>query len=148
MKTKILSIGTVITLALLTSLWAADILGNWIVKMSDSWPPGETIFSFKEAGTTLTGKLTDPLGEAVISDGKVNGDHISFAIVRRISGKETKKLYKGKVALNEIRFTCETEGETRPPLEFVAKREFLRNNDYIPRPATAPAQPPRKLILR
>ena len=148
MKTKILSIGMVISLALLTSLWAADLLGNWIVKMGHRRMLSETIFSFKEDGTKLTGKVTDFQGEADISEGKINGDTISFAVVRRVGGKEEKLLYEGKVSLNKIRFTCEVVGERRQPEEFIAEREFLRDNDYIQRPATAPPQPPRKLIIR
>ena len=144
MKSKILSIGTVISLALLTSLWAADILGNWIVKRPRYAMLGETIFSFKEDGTKLTGKVTDPQGEASISEGKINGDAISFAVVRRVGGKEKKLLYEGKVSRNEIKFTCEVQGETGQPEEFTAEREFLRDNDYILRPIVAPAEPPRR----
>jgi hypothetical protein len=143
MKSKILSIGTVVPLALLTSLWAADIFGNWIVKVTGRWPPGETIFSFKEDGKKLTGKVADFQGEATISEGKINGDSISFAVVRSIGGKEKKLRYEGKVALNQIKFTCEVEGEAGRPQEFIAEREFLRHNDYIPRPIVEPVQPPR-----
>ncbi len=48
-------------------------------------------------------------------------------------------VYKGKVELNEIKFTREVEGWVGP--EFVAKREFQRNNGLVPG-RTTPLTPP------
>ena len=148
MKRKILSIGLFLFLNLLTSAWAADILGNWIAKvqgtqsMNISAPTllgktgftllGETVFSFKANGTELTGKVSDPQGETPIREGRIHGDKISFVVIRSVGGKERRLAYKGQVSLNEIRFTLEVQGLKGQPQEFIAKREFQRHNDYIP----------------
>ena len=91
--------------------------------------PGETVFSFRMDGTELTGTVSDPQGKADILEGRMDGDEISFHIIRSYGGNERKLIYKGKVGLNEIRFTLEERGVTGEPREFVAKREFQRNQD-------------------
>jgi hypothetical protein len=139
MKSKIISIGAFLLLALPTSAWAADILGNWIAKgqgrqsVNLSAPlilgVGETVFSFKVNGTELTGKVSDLQGETAISEGKIEGDEISFVVIRSEGGNERKLAYKGQVSLNEIRFTLEVQGLEGQPQEFIAKREFPRHGD-------------------
>lgn len=129
MKNKIVSIGAVVLLALLASVWAADIRGKWFVQMLGRQGKTETTFNFRVDGTKLTGTVTDPQGETAISDGKINGDEISFVVIRSFGGKEMKLVYKGKVALNEIKFTREVQSGMGQPQEFVAKREFQRNGD-------------------
>ena len=150
MKSKIISIGAFLLLALPTSAWAADILGNWIAKVQGrqsvnlSAPPilGETVFSFKVNGAELTGKVSDPQGETAISEGKINGDEISFVVASSLGGNKLKLVYKGKVSLNEIKFTREEQGGTGQPQEFIAKREFQRNGDVPGRTIWAPVEPP------
>jgi hypothetical protein len=143
MKNKILLTGIVVLLALPTSAWAADILGNWIAHWLPwqgtvetlAWVPilvNETVFSFKVDGTKLTGKVTNSQGETAISEGKIDGDEISFVVIRSLGGNEMKLVYKGKVDLNEIKFTCEAQSGMGQLQEFVAKREFQRNNGFLP----------------
>jgi hypothetical protein len=150
MKSKILLIGVFLLLAPLTSAWAADLLGNWIVKGSslmladkDGFRQalGETVFSFKVNGTELTGKVSDPQGETAIREGKINGDEISFVVIRSDGGNEKKLAYKGQVSLNEIRFTLEVQDLKGQPLEFIAKREFPRHGD-IPLQIAVPVEHP------
>ena len=80
MKNKILLIGAVVLLIPPISLWAVGLSGNWIAQMPNDQGTVETVFSFKEEGKRLTGKVTDPEGETAIIDGKVNGDEISFIV--------------------------------------------------------------------
>jgi hypothetical protein len=148
MKNKIISIGAVVLLALVTPVWAADIFGNWITQapsnpgtlyedlraqsnLTKAWfgAPVETVFSFRVKGTELTGKVSDPRGETAISEGKIEGDEISFVVIRSDGGNKRKLAYKGQVSLNEIRFTLEIQGLEGHPLEFIAKREFPRHGD-------------------
>ena len=139
MKNKIPSIGAFLLLTLLTSAWAADILGNWIAQ-GLTWEIGsrrksgrqgtvETVFSFKVNGTELTGTVANAQGETSIREGRINGDEISFVVIRSVGGNERKLAYKGQVSLNEIRFTLEVQGLKGQPLEFIAKREFQRHGD-------------------
>jgi hypothetical protein len=141
MKRKIIWIGIIVMLTPLTSAWAADVFGTWIVRSFGMRGPVETIFHFEGTGARLTGSVTEFRNRFAISDGRMNGDEISFAVVHKLAGKEIKILYKGKVSLNEIQFTREIQGEKSAPQEFTAEREFLRHNDYIPRPRSIPGRP-------
>ena len=97
-------------LALVASAWAADLTGKWVAQVQGRQGTVENTFNFKVDGTTLTGTMTTPQGETAISEGKVNGDEISFVIVRSFGGNEMKFLYKGKVSGDEIKFTREIQG--------------------------------------
>ncbi len=152
MRSNILSIGAVVLLALLTSVWAADIFGTWIApgtlheslrtqsNLTNVWFEAmvETVFSFKVNGTELTGTVADAEGKTPIREGKINGDEISFVVIHSVGGNERKLAYKGQVFLNEIRFTAIVQGLKGQPLEFVAKREFPRHGDI-------PVQPVRSI---
>lgn len=137
MKNKILLICAIAFLALPASLWAVDINGNWIVqkpRVAGILGVIETAFSFKMDGTKLTGTVTHLQGETAISEGKINGSKISFVVMLNYEGFEMKMVYKGTVALNEIIFTREVQGVRVLPQEFIAKREFQRNQDVPLRP--------------
>ena len=108
MRNKILLIGAVAMLALLASAWAADVTGKWVAQMPGrDGGTSETTFNLKADGTTLTGSMTTPRGEDAITEGKVNGDEISFVVVRKFGENEMKTTWKGKVAGDEITFTRE-----------------------------------------
>jgi hypothetical protein len=106
--------------------WAADVTGKWVAEVPGR--EGQTmqmIFNFKVEGDKLTGTISTPRGESPISDGKIQGDEISFVQVIEFGGNQMKFIYKGKVSGDEIRFTREREGGQGPgprAREFVAKR--------------------------
>jgi hypothetical protein len=111
MRNKILLIGAVAVLAVVAAAWAADVAGKWVAEIPGrQGTPTETTFTFKVEGTTLTGTVTTSRGETEISEGKVAGDEISFATVRKFQEMEMKTIWKGKVSGDEIRFTREREG--------------------------------------
>ncbi|MGD0102079.1 MAG: hypothetical protein ABSC60_17205, partial [Acidobacteriota bacterium] len=63
---------------------------------------------FKVDGAKLTGTMQGAQGEpAEITEGKVDGDNISFVVVRNMGGNEMKITYKGKVSGDEFKFTRE-----------------------------------------
>jgi hypothetical protein len=128
LKNKIFLIGAGLLLPLLTSAWAADLIGKWFVQVPGRQRTVQTVFTFRVDGTNLLGTVSNPRGETAISEGKINGDEISFVVTRNVGGKEMKLLYKGKVAGDEIKFTREIQGGGQPQ-EFIAKREFERNGD-------------------
>jgi hypothetical protein len=153
MKSKVLFSAAALLLVLSAKGWTADILGNWIAQIPGGrttggtviqiWSiPGETVFSFKANGTKLTGTVSDPHGETAIREGEIHGDEISFIVIGGAAENGITFLYKGKVGLNEIEFTRKPKDGTEPKQEFIARREFLRHNDYIPRPVMAPVSPP------
>ena len=99
-----------------------DISGTW--KASAEGPNGtmERTFVFKVDGNKLTGETTSSmLGKSTITDGKVDGDNVTFTIDAKFQDQEMKLNYKGKVnaAGDEIKFTVEVQGQS---IEWVAKR--------------------------
>jgi hypothetical protein len=100
----------------------ADASGTW--KASIETPNGamENTFTFKVEGDKLTGTITmGQMGEGPISEGKVDGDNVSFAVVREFNGNEFRINYKGKVAGDEMKLTGEVVGRDRT-FEMTAKR--------------------------
>ena len=128
MNNKILSIGAVILLVPLKLGLAADLTGNWIVQIPGTQGIVETVFSFKVDGTKLTGKVSTSEGDMPISEGKIDGDEISFIVKHRIGEKRIIQRYRGKLAGrvygDEIKLTREVTGETKETEEFIAEREF------------------------
>lgn len=112
MRNKMLLVGAIMLLALVASAFAADVTGKWVSESQgrQGQGPTQTTYTFKVEGATLTGTVSGRQGDTEISDGKVNGDEISFTVVRKMGEMEMKMLYKGKVAGDEIKFTMEMEG--------------------------------------
>jgi hypothetical protein len=107
MKVKILLIAAVVLLAL-TAAYAADATGKWVAETQGRNGPTQTTFTFKVDGAKLTGTMQGAQGDPIeITEGKVDGDNISFVVVRSMGGNEMKMTYKGKVAGDEIKMTRE-----------------------------------------
>jgi hypothetical protein len=90
---------------------AADIAGTW--KATAEGPNGnlERTFVFKVDGAKLTGETTSAMmGKSVITDGKVDGDNVSFTITGKFGDNEIKLSYKGKVTGDELRLTSSMAG--------------------------------------
>jgi opacity protein-like surface antigen len=102
---------------------AADVTGKWTAQV-----PGrggetrETTFNFKASGSTLTGTMSTQQGETEISDGKIEGDNLSFKVKMSFGGNDITLLFKGTVSGSDIKFTREREGGQGRVQEFVAKR--------------------------
>jgi hypothetical protein len=88
---------------------AADISGKWTNERPgrDGGAPMVTTYTFKVAGGVLTGTITSQRGDQEISEGKVSGDDVSFAVVRTFNDQTMKTIYKGKVAGNEMKLMPE-----------------------------------------
>jgi len=117
-------ITTTFLFGLLTiTAFAADVSGRWTAQV-----PGrggqtrEATFNLKVDGSSLTGSVSGPRGEAEISDGKIDGDHISFNQTLEFNGNTVKLHYDGMVSGDEIRFTRSREGGQRQGQQFTAKR--------------------------
>ncbi|MGC9969357.1 MAG: hypothetical protein ABSE56_02085 [Bryobacteraceae bacterium] len=109
-----------LTLLLAVPLLAENVGGKWTASVEG--PNGDKMdiaYNFKVDGAKLTGTVTDPMGEGAISDGKVDGDAISFVVVRDFGGNEMKILHKGKVSGDEMKLTVEFGDQT---IEINAKR--------------------------
>jgi hypothetical protein len=110
---------------------AADFNGKWTADVPGRNGNTQTItFDFHVDGSTLTGKVTTMRGDMDISNGKVDGDNISFDQVMNFNGNSMTMSYTGKADGDTIKFTRSMAGGGggngggggRPPVEFVAKR--------------------------
>jgi hypothetical protein len=115
MKIKIMAIAAIAVLALVASAVAADVTGKWVAQQQGRNGTTEITFNLKADGAKLTGSMTRPGfggGEPMtteLSDGKIDGDNVSFVIVMKMGEMEMKSTYKGKVAGDEIKFTVERQ---------------------------------------
>ena len=111
-------------IALSLAAFAADINGNW--KATAEGPNGsmERTFVFKADGNKLSGETTSSmLGKSTITDGKIDGDSLSFTITAKLQDNEVKISYKGKVSGDEINLTSEIAGGGGgQPIEWHGKR--------------------------
>jgi hypothetical protein len=103
---------------------AADISGNW--KATAEGPQGqmERTFTFKVDGNKVTGESTSTMmGKSAISDGKIEGDTVTFVLTGKFGDQEVKLNYKGKISGNEIKFTSEMAGgDGGNPIQWTAKK--------------------------
>jgi len=104
---------------------AADIAGTW--KASIETPNGtfESTYVFKVDGNKVTGTISmGQMDEVPISEGKIDGDSLSFIVVREFNGSQFKITYKGKVAGKEMKLTMvfPTQGGEERTVELTAKK--------------------------
>jgi hypothetical protein len=109
---------------------AADFNGKWTADVQGRMGTQTLTFDFHVDGKTLTGKISTPRGDADISNGKVDGDNISFDQVLNFNGNSITIHYTGKADGDSIKFS--RQAGDRPAADFVAKRPG----------AAAPAAPP------
>lgn len=121
MKRTILALAALLMTAFVAL--AADATGTWKAEI-----PGRggntttTTFVLKASGDTLTGSINGGRGDNPISEGKVNGDTITF--VQEIAGRDGasfKISYTGKVSADHIDFTRDTGRGT--PQMFTAMKQ-------------------------
>jgi hypothetical protein len=73
----------------------------------------------------LTGSITTPRGDNPISDGKVDGDKVSFSQKMSFNGNDMVIKYMGKVDGDSIKFTRVMTGQDgqERKTEFTAKKQ-------------------------
>ena len=90
---------------------AADIGGNWKGTAENQGATIERTFVFHVDGAKLTGETTsEMMGKSTITDGKIDGDNISFTITANFQGNEMKMNYKGKVTGDTIKLSVDFAG--------------------------------------
>ena len=107
MKIRIALLSCVLAMA----AFAADVSGKWTADMPGRG--GQTMtstFNLKVDGSTLTGSVTGRNGDTEISNGKVDGDAVSFDVVREFNGNSVTMHYTGKISGDEIKFKVERQG--------------------------------------
>jgi hypothetical protein len=100
---------------------AADASGKWTFETEGRNGAVTNTLTLKAAGGSLTGTFSGGRGGDVeISDGKVDGDKISFSVVREFRGNTFTTKYSGTVGGDEIKLTI--EGPRGGPQTVTAKR--------------------------
>lgn len=110
----------------LTSAWAADVTGKWVAHVpgAQGQPDSDITLVFKVDGDKLTGTINNSQtpGDVELNEGKINGDEVSFSLIRKFGDTGFKVIWKGKISGDEIKFTRATDGFPGGDTEIVARR--------------------------
>lgn len=115
-------VALILAFASATAKAATDFSGTWTGAMAGGQGGFQLSFTFKQDGATLTGSVKGPQGDPIaISDGKVDGNKISFKVV--IQGGTTI-MHEGTLnaAGDEIKLTTKSEGGQFPGGEMTLTR--------------------------
>jgi hypothetical protein len=122
MLTRTLLIAMVVALGLTTMLHAADVNGKWTAQVPGrGGQPRDTTFTFKADGESVAGSMSAMQGDVPISNGKLQGDKLSFDVTLNFQGNDVLLHFRGQVAGDEIKFTRQREGGDNVQ-EFTASR--------------------------
>jgi len=102
------------------SALATDFSGKWTADVTTPRGTQTLTFDFHVDGTTLTGKISSPRGDSDITEGKIDGDKITFTQTVSFNGNDFKMTYTGKADGATIKFT--RQAGDRPAVDFVATR--------------------------
>ena len=111
MRIKLLAL----LLALSSIALCADVTGKWKASFQGQNGAIEVVYDFKVDGSKLTGTVTSTRGEMPISEGKIDGNDISFTIAT----DEFRAATKGTISGDEIKLKIEAGDRT---FEMTAKR--------------------------
>lgn len=112
-----------LSFALAIAAFAADVSGKWTAEVPGRGGNTQQVtITLKANGSALTGTISNPMGETAITDGKVDGDTVTFSVTREMQGNTIKQNYTGKLSGDEIKFSVVREGGQGQAREFTAKR--------------------------
>ena len=106
MKRQAWLFAIVLAVAAAAPLLAADITGKWTASFDTQIGVQNYTYEFEVKDGKLTGKAKSQNGETAITDGKVEGDKVSFVENLNFQGMELRIAYTGKIVSDdEIKFT-------------------------------------------
>jgi hypothetical protein len=112
--TKKLLFVTTILLVVALGLWAADVTGKWTFQQEGRNGPQTVTLDLKSSGGMLTGTVAgggrrgaDP---TPISEGKIDGNSISFKTAVEFNGNSIVTTYKGTVDGDSIKLDVTRPG--------------------------------------
>ena len=119
---RVAILSAVLVVAVWAGVRAADVTGTWTATFDTQAGEQQYTYQFTVKGTELTGMAKGSLtGEAKITDGKVDGQSISFVEMATFQGMPFRIEYTGTMAsADEIKFTRKVADIATEPL--VAKR--------------------------
>jgi len=105
--------------------FAADVTGTWKSEFDSQIGRQKYTYTLKQDGEKLTGKanseVNDQKRETELTEGKIDGDKISFVEMLNFQGNDIRIAYRGTTSNNEMKLTREVG--TFAKEEIVAKRE-------------------------
>ena len=130
MTKKLLFVVTLMLVVVFGAM-AADISGKWTAEQPgrNGGAPRVTTFTFKVSGSTLTGSISrpgrggDPMVNE-ISDGKIDGNTVTFNVKMSMGGNDMTVPYKGTINGDSIDFESTMTGQDGSPrtTKMTAKR--------------------------
>jgi hypothetical protein len=101
--------------------YTGDLTGAW--NATTRMPDGsrhESVLNLEVQGTKLTGKIVSKRGTAEITSGMVDGNNISFTVVRVGNGDEVRIEFRGKVEGGTMKLRMQYRDHD--PMELIARR--------------------------
>src|SRR5579863_4818649 len=96
---------TVFALALITAAWAAGATGKWTATFNTQVGEQKYTWDLTAAGSKLTGRYTSTNGNGEISDGKIEGDDLSWVEMLKFQDMDLRIEYKAKLSGDELKIT-------------------------------------------
>ncbi len=130
--TKKLLFVTAILLVVAIGAFAADVSGKWSYEQQGrgGGPARQVTITLKQDGNKLTGSVPGfgrggdtPPPPTEIKNGKVDGDKVSFEVVREMGGNTMTTKYEGTVSGDEMKLKITRDTQNGPMTnEVTAKR--------------------------
>ena len=113
--TKKLILPAVLLLGISGTALAAEIDGKWTAEVKGRRGTVTQTLSLTSSGNNLSGSLEGGRGNAVdISDGKLDGNKVSFKVVREFNGNQFTQQYTGTLSdAGELNLTVSMSGGGR-----------------------------------
>ena len=113
--TKKLMLPAVLLLGISGAALAADINGKWTAEVEGRNGTVTETLVLNASGNSLTGSFAGARGGAVdISDGTIDGNKVSFKVVREFNGNQFAQQYKGTLSdAGELNLTVSMGGGGR-----------------------------------
>jgi hypothetical protein len=113
--TKKLLFVTTILLTMTLCLMAADASGKWTFEQEGRNGTVQLTLNLKIDGAALSGTVTQPgregnAVETAISDGKIDGNDISFTVKREFNGNSFVTTYKGTLDGDDLKLEINRPG--------------------------------------
>ena len=133
MTKKLLFVFTILLVVAFVAM-AADVTGKWVYEQAGrgGGNPTQVTLNLKANGSTLTGSVVrpgrggDPM-ETQISEGKIDGDNISFKVTIQMGDNSMTTEYAGTVSGNELKLKITRPGRDGAPMVTEATAKRLAN---------------------
>ena len=139
MRKKLL-LGTITFLAVALTLMAADITGKWVAQVEGRNGATQVTFDLKASGSALTGTVTGGMGGGrrgggggggaaaapapiEISDGKIDGEKVTFSVKMDRGGRTMVTTYTGTFSGDDLKLKQTRQGRNgEQTTDIAAKR--------------------------